>query len=241
LDEARGRVGLAVSSDLAKGQEAPGRHPWVKGFQGWLVGPLTRQSWSLALDYGPVVKPGARRARTLAANPDGTFQVRRRRVPPPDAGRFATGRQGSRRPASIGDGWRPKRGTGFRGVRHRHEADRHAPCALFPTSGDPAASPLRSRRLPGRLTPFGRLARGGLSSRRSSPASLPAHEASRFVHARQNDGWAPIGRPAGLPQAAGSPPRALPPTDAQFGGPSRWRKQVGPAENPDANVERCRR
>jgi hypothetical protein len=50
-----------------------------------------------------------------------------------------------------------------------------------------------------------------------------------------------MGGPAGLPQAAGSPPRALPPTDAGFDDRSCVRKQDDPADSPDANNEWFRR
>jgi hypothetical protein len=69
------------------------------------------------------------------------------------------------------------------------------PLRALPHVRQPTASPLRARRPSGRLTPFGRLARGGLSSRRSSPASSPTHGTSHFEHA------APRQRLGDLPDA----------------------------------------
>jgi hypothetical protein len=62
---------------------------------------LTGKARFLALEYGPVARQGNCQTRTLDPDPDGTFQVRRRRFPPPGRqtlrhgwARVAPGRRG---------------------------------------------------------------------------------------------------------------------------------------------------
>jgi hypothetical protein len=102
---------------------------------------------------------------------------------------------------------------------------------ILPDVRRPTTPPLRGRRPPGRLTLVGRLARGGLSSRRFSPAFASAARLSLFDHPVKLQVLVTLRTPGG--SSAGL--RAARP------GPSRPRTRYSWPQSPRAAERRSRR